>query len=214
MHQFHLRKEVKKIICFLALSCCAVNFTLADSELEPVAEMGLSLEELKQAFQARIVGLELYSQLTFPAIEAGETKEFILAKLKLNGFRVLERDGIVNIIDAAESKSGNLPYPFSQKLKIKKGVYTPSQLYNMIRVQTKFGIFRFDWKGRERVPIEFKEDTELPVREVLNRIAEKIRGRWIINRSAPVHDGAQKPDELNQTNQLNLSTYKPSYLIL
>lgn len=45
----------------------------------------------------------------------------------------------------------------------------------------------------------------MQVRELLNRIAEKIRGRWIINRSTPIHDGAQKPDELVRTNQLYLS---------
>src|ERR1043166_2175624 len=128
MHQLHLHSQMKfrdtiQRLAFIFLLMPAIVHADPGTPTVPPAELGAYLDRLKQIFNARVIGAELYSLLAFPAITAEETKDTITEKLKKSGFGLLEKDGIVNIIDADERAIGKRPYPFSQKVKIKRGTY-------------------------------------------------------------------------------------------
>ena len=76
----------------------------------PLNEVWPSVNHLKDIFKARILGVEIYSPLAMPRINAEDTKVVAIEKLKQAGFGVNERDDVVNLTDAKERPTGKRPY--------------------------------------------------------------------------------------------------------
>ncbi len=150
-------------------------------------EFKVSTKLIKAILRAKTIGLELYSPLALPEIKADETKESVLTKLQNAGFKVLEKDGVFNIVDAKERPTGETPYPFAQRVKISAGMHGFHDLLIDIKKQTGFEmhcfLYMFSFRPKWDIALNFPhEDEMVSVREILNRAASQADGMWVVER--------------------------------
>lgn len=183
-----------------------LTLTAYSDSVKPKAEYGFvhgtmdSLKRLKIILQARVIGLELYSPLLLPEITEDDSRDSARKKLKEAGFALIERDQVVNVIDAKERPTGQRAYPLSQRINLASGKYNIEDLCLAIKKQLNFqietgGIFRH-WSI---VEINFQKDTVLSVRELLNLVAEKNNDFWIVERSSFMMNMSIKTGEFTRT---------------
>ena len=151
----------------------------------PMEKVFPSMKNLKKALECRVLGVEIYSLLAFPEIGENETRDSAMEKLKKAGFRVLEKEGNANVIDALERPTGKQPYPFSLKVTVKPNKYDATQIYGVIEKQTGFEVMAMMlWVRAPKPNYEFVQNEELTIRDIFNRLAANARGTWIAYRSA------------------------------
>ena len=153
--------------------------------LTPMEKVFPSVKNLKKALECRVLGVEIYSLLAFPEIGENETRDRAIEKLKKAGFRVLEKDGNANVIDALERPTGKQPYPFSLKVTVKPNKYDATQICKMIEKQTGFEVMAMImWSRAPNPNYEFVQNEELTIRDIFNRLAANAKGTWIAYRFA------------------------------
>ena len=164
-----------------------------------------SLNRLKALFNARIIGLELYSPLSLPEINEDDTKDSALKKLKKADFDIMEQDQIVNVIDAKKRPTGQKAYPFDQRINIAPGKYGIEDLCRAIKKQVDFGIDTMNLQRQTwLIAFDFQEHTTLSVRETLNLMAGKVRGIWVAERDSFMVNMSTKAGEFIRTDHPKL----------
>ena len=127
---------------------------------------------------------EVYSPLQFPEINENDTRDTVTAKLKKAGFDIIEKNGICNVIDAAERPTGKVDYPFRKKVTILPGSYQVQEIFELIAKQTDFKMLALLIGKLSPMAYDPAWDTDYTVRDVLNLIAGKMRGTWVAKRDS------------------------------
>lgn len=176
----------------MAVTLCTLELLAMCAEQHitttPPEESIRCIKLMKSIFAAKVIGLELYSPLFLPDIKADDTKASVMEKLQAVGFKVLEKDGVVNLVDAKERSTGRTLYPFVQRVDIPAGTYGFRDLQASIKKQTGFKIicisYMISFKPKWDILVDFPVREVVPVREIMNCIASKADGWWVIERDS------------------------------
>ena len=150
----------------------------------PMAKVLPAVQTLKQILGCHILGVEIYSPLQFPEINENDTRDTVTAKLKKAGFGIIEKNGICNVIDAAERSTGKVDYPFGKKVTVLPGNYQIEDIFELIEKQTDFKMLALLIGKSSPKAYDPIRDTAYTVRDVLNLIAGKMRGTWVAGRDS------------------------------
>lgn len=212
-----MKTNAFKIALFYLLSIVARCGEIRISTTPP-SEFKRCIRLMKSIFKAKIIGLELYSLIALPNIKSDDSKASLVLSLQQAGFKILEKDGVINIIDAKERATGAVPYPFSQSVKITASTYGFGNLKTVIKQQTGFEIhcfafmlsFRMKWDKE----VEFLPDEVVSVREILNRVAANGDGMWVVERESFMDNMSPVAGEYIRTNHPKIRESDAGELLL